>query len=130
MPGGEVFSSRTRGWCDAWAAPPAGHGLLGLRLRVCEAVRLGAGEGLRPAAEGLRRTCSASEAGLLTHVDAMVPTHSEYAVDVMPLTQVVIDSAAATAQPWRIPLPGGPSRGPSPMASRLASMSRRPVTTA
>lgn len=62
----------------------------------------------------------------------MVPTHGEYAVDVMPLTQVVIVSAAATAQPWRIPplpelpaplglfaspipraLPGGPSRGPA-----------------
>ncbi|WP_390899430.1 hypothetical protein [Streptomyces mirabilis] len=79
----------------------------------------------------------------------MVPIHGEYAVDVMPLTQVVIDSAAATTQPWRIPLlpelpaplglfgvtdPEGvtwrPVPGPSPTASRFASMSWRPVTTA
>ncbi|MFC1432501.1 alpha/beta fold hydrolase [Streptacidiphilus sp. N1-3] len=39
----------------------------------------------------------------LVYVDAMVPTHGENAIDVMPLTQSLIDSAAATAQPWRIP---------------------------
>ncbi|MDX3853997.1 alpha/beta fold hydrolase [Streptomyces sp. AK02-01A] len=39
----------------------------------------------------------------LVYIDAMVPTHGENAIDVMPLTQVLIDGAGATAQPWRIP---------------------------
>ncbi|MGW6007818.1 alpha/beta fold hydrolase [Streptomyces sp. NPDC055210] len=39
----------------------------------------------------------------LVYVDAMVPTHGENAIDVMPLTQVMIDGAADSAQPWRIP---------------------------
>ncbi|MFC1406349.1 MULTISPECIES: alpha/beta fold hydrolase [Streptacidiphilus] len=39
----------------------------------------------------------------LVYVDAMVPTHGENAIDVMPLTQGMIDGAAADAQPWRIP---------------------------
>ncbi|WP_413757238.1 alpha/beta fold hydrolase [Streptomyces sp. MMBL 11-3] len=39
----------------------------------------------------------------LVYVDAMVPVHGESAVDVMPLTQALIDGAAATAEPWRIP---------------------------
>jgi pimeloyl-ACP methyl ester carboxylesterase len=39
----------------------------------------------------------------LVYIDAMVPTHGENAIDVMPLTQVLIDGAAGTDQPWRIP---------------------------
>jgi pimeloyl-ACP methyl ester carboxylesterase len=39
----------------------------------------------------------------LVYLDAMVPTHGENAIDVLPLTQFLIDGAAATAQPWRIP---------------------------
>ncbi len=39
----------------------------------------------------------------LVYVDAMVPTDGENAVDVMPVTQYMIDAAAQTAQPWRIP---------------------------
>ncbi|MGW6739205.1 alpha/beta fold hydrolase [Streptomyces sp. NPDC055025] len=39
----------------------------------------------------------------LVYIDAMVPTHGENAIDVMPLTQVMIDGAAGSAQPWRIP---------------------------
>ncbi|MGC5561810.1 alpha/beta fold hydrolase [Streptomyces sp. FR-108] len=39
----------------------------------------------------------------LVYLDAMVPTHGENAIDVMPLTQVMIDGAAGNAQPWRIP---------------------------
>ncbi|WUH89665.1 alpha/beta hydrolase [Streptomyces sp. NBC_00433] len=39
----------------------------------------------------------------LLYLDAMVPTHGENAIDVMPLTQVMIDSAADNAEPWRIP---------------------------
>jgi pimeloyl-ACP methyl ester carboxylesterase len=39
----------------------------------------------------------------LVYVDAMVPTHGETAVDVMPVTQTMIDAAAGGAQPWRIP---------------------------
>ncbi|MFH8391285.1 alpha/beta fold hydrolase [Streptomyces sp. NPDC018036] len=39
----------------------------------------------------------------LVYIDAMVPTHGENAIDVMPITQVMIDGAAAGAQPWRIP---------------------------
>ncbi|MEW2572066.1 alpha/beta hydrolase [Streptomyces sp. NPDC047070] len=39
----------------------------------------------------------------LVYLDAMVPTHGENAIDVMPLTQALIDGAAGSAQPWRIP---------------------------
>lgn len=39
----------------------------------------------------------------LVYIDAMVPTHGENAIDAMPITQLLIDDAAATAQPWRIP---------------------------
>ncbi|MEW2166494.1 alpha/beta hydrolase [Streptomyces sp. NPDC007084] len=39
----------------------------------------------------------------LVYLDAMVPTHGENAIDVMPITQAMIDAAAATDQPWRIP---------------------------
>ncbi|MFJ4623913.1 alpha/beta fold hydrolase [Streptomyces sp. NPDC088812] len=39
----------------------------------------------------------------LVYLDAMVPTHGENAIDVMPLTQALIDGAAGTAEPWRIP---------------------------
>ncbi|WP_333770753.1 alpha/beta fold hydrolase [Streptomyces sp. IBSBF 2435] len=46
----------------------------------------------------------------LVYVDAMVPVHGENAIDVMPLTQALIDGAAATAEPWRIPpLPEHPA---------------------
>ncbi|MEU8379541.1 alpha/beta fold hydrolase [Streptosporangium sp. NPDC048865] len=41
----------------------------------------------------------------LVYVDAMVPAHGENAVDVMPVTQVMIDAAAGGAHPWRIPPP-------------------------
>ncbi|MET7980600.1 hypothetical protein ABZW44_48180 [Streptomyces mirabilis] len=59
----------------------------------------------------------------------MVPTHGEYAVDVMPLTQVVIDSAAATAQPWRIPLPGGPAPLAGVLIGLRAATLRLPADT-
>ncbi|MEU2728487.1 alpha/beta hydrolase [Streptomyces griseoviridis] len=39
----------------------------------------------------------------LVYIDAMVPTHGENAIDVMPLTRVMIDGAADSDQPWRIP---------------------------
>ncbi|WP_371483449.1 alpha/beta fold hydrolase [Kitasatospora sp. NBC_00315] len=39
----------------------------------------------------------------LVYLDAMVPTHGENAVDVMPVTQIMIDGAAGSAHPWRIP---------------------------
>ncbi|MET7683181.1 alpha/beta hydrolase [Streptomyces sp. NPDC005423] len=39
----------------------------------------------------------------LVYLDAMVPTHGENAIDVMPFTQALIDGAAESAQPWRIP---------------------------
>lgn len=41
----------------------------------------------------------------LVYVDAMVPTHGENAVDVLPVTQAMIDAAATAAEPWRIPPP-------------------------
>lgn len=41
--------------------------------------------------------------GQLVFLDAMVPADGETAVDVMPFTQTLIDAAATTAQPWRIP---------------------------
>jgi pimeloyl-ACP methyl ester carboxylesterase len=47
----------------------------------------------------------------LVYLDAMVPEHGESAIDVLPITRMLIDQAAATAEPWRIPplpeLPGG-----------------------
>ncbi|WP_344415794.1 alpha/beta fold hydrolase [Pseudonocardia ailaonensis] len=39
----------------------------------------------------------------LVFVDAMALIHGESALDVMPITQMMIDDAAATDQPWRIP---------------------------
>jgi pimeloyl-ACP methyl ester carboxylesterase len=48
----------------------------------------------------------------LVYIDAMVPTHGENAIDALPLTQLLIDGAAATAEPWRIPpLPEFPAPG-------------------
>jgi pimeloyl-ACP methyl ester carboxylesterase len=46
----------------------------------------------------------------LVYLDAMVPKDGESALDVMPLTQRLIDAAAATDAPWRIPpLPEQPA---------------------
>ncbi|MEU9395422.1 alpha/beta fold hydrolase [Streptomyces sp. NPDC048324] len=39
----------------------------------------------------------------LVYLDAMVPEHGETAVDVQPLTQSLIDLAAKSESPWRIP---------------------------
>ncbi|MBY8889156.1 alpha/beta fold hydrolase [Streptomyces sp. PTM05] len=39
----------------------------------------------------------------LVYLDAMVPEHGETAVDVQPVTQNLIDLAARTDTPWRIP---------------------------
>jgi pimeloyl-ACP methyl ester carboxylesterase len=39
----------------------------------------------------------------LVYLDAMVPEHGETAIDVIPMTQFLIDQAAGTATPWRIP---------------------------
>jgi pimeloyl-ACP methyl ester carboxylesterase len=39
----------------------------------------------------------------LVYLDAMVPVDGENAADVMPVTQVLIDLAAGSATPWRIP---------------------------
>ncbi|MEU3985324.1 alpha/beta hydrolase [Streptomyces sp. NPDC026672] len=39
----------------------------------------------------------------LVHVDAMVPADGETALDVMPLTRHLINGAAASDTPWRIP---------------------------
>lgn len=39
----------------------------------------------------------------LVYLDAMVPEHGESAVDVMPVTQQLIDLAARSDTPWRIP---------------------------
>jgi pimeloyl-ACP methyl ester carboxylesterase len=48
----------------------------------------------------------------LVYLDAMVPVDGENAGDVMPITQVLIDLAAKTAEPWRIPpLPELPPPG-------------------
>ncbi|MER7755456.1 alpha/beta hydrolase [Kitasatospora sp. NPDC097643] len=45
----------------------------------------------------------------LVYVDAMVPVDGESALDVMPLTRHLIEQAASTDTPWRIPpLPEGP----------------------
>lgn len=41
----------------------------------------------------------------LVYVDAMVPMHGENAIDVMPVTKMMIDGAAAGDEPWRIPPP-------------------------
>lgn len=39
----------------------------------------------------------------LVYVDGMVPEDGESAVDVMPVTQYMIDAAAGSDEPWRIP---------------------------
>jgi pimeloyl-ACP methyl ester carboxylesterase len=39
----------------------------------------------------------------LVYLDAMVPQDGESALDVMPVTQALIDQAATTDAPWRIP---------------------------
>ncbi|MFS8204206.1 alpha/beta hydrolase [Streptomyces sp. CWNU-52B] len=39
----------------------------------------------------------------LVYLDAMVPTDGESAIDVMPVTQFMIDLAAGSDSPWRIP---------------------------
>jgi pimeloyl-ACP methyl ester carboxylesterase len=39
----------------------------------------------------------------LVYLDAMVPEDGETAIDVMPVTQTLIDRAAASDAPWRIP---------------------------
>ncbi|QMU80269.1 alpha/beta hydrolase [Streptacidiphilus sp. PB12-B1b] len=39
----------------------------------------------------------------LVYLDAMVPEDGESALDVIPLTQTLIDQAAASGSPWRIP---------------------------
>ncbi|WP_305786740.1 alpha/beta fold hydrolase [Symbioplanes lichenis] len=39
----------------------------------------------------------------LVFLDAMVPVDGETATDVMPITRTLLDRAAATATPWRIP---------------------------
>ena len=46
----------------------------------------------------------------LVHLDAMVPTDGQTAIDVMPITQSLIDLAATSDAPWRVPpLPENPS---------------------
>jgi pimeloyl-ACP methyl ester carboxylesterase len=46
----------------------------------------------------------------LVYLDAMVPADGESAVDVMPITRVLIDAAAGSGAPWRIPpLPEQPA---------------------
>ncbi|WP_045743598.1 alpha/beta fold hydrolase [Actinoplanes rectilineatus] len=48
----------------------------------------------------------------LVFLDAMVPVHGETAADVMPITKALIDAAAGTREPWRIPpLPEMPGHG-------------------
>jgi pimeloyl-ACP methyl ester carboxylesterase len=48
----------------------------------------------------------------LVYVDAMIPADGENAIDVVPMTQVLIDQAARTGTPWRIPpLPEMPPAG-------------------
>ncbi|WP_328498054.1 alpha/beta hydrolase [Streptomyces sp. NBC_00414] len=48
----------------------------------------------------------------LVYLDAMVPTDGETVVDVMPVTQFLIDLAAGSDTPWRIPpMPETPSPG-------------------
>ncbi|RBM21179.1 alpha/beta fold hydrolase [Streptomyces sp. PT12] len=45
----------------------------------------------------------------LVYVDAMVPADGETVLDVIPMTQRLIDAAAASGAPWRIPpMPEGP----------------------
>ncbi|WP_399894931.1 alpha/beta fold hydrolase [Streptomyces sp. BBFR51] len=46
----------------------------------------------------------------LVHVDAMVPDDGETVLDVMPATRHLLDLAAASADPWRVPpLPERPA---------------------
>lgn len=48
----------------------------------------------------------------LVHLDAMVPEDGERATDILPVTQVLIDLAARSDTPWRIPpLPELPPPG-------------------
>lgn len=48
--------------------------------------------------------------GHLVYLDAMVPVDGETAVDVMPITGMLIEQAAASGSPWRIPpLPERPA---------------------
>lgn len=48
----------------------------------------------------------------LVYLDAMVPKDGQSALDVMPMTQRLIDAAAASDAPWRIPpLPEQPAPG-------------------
>ncbi|MEV7628776.1 alpha/beta hydrolase [Actinoplanes sp. NPDC089786] len=41
--------------------------------------------------------------GHLVYLDAMVPADGETATDVMPITRVLLDQAAASEAPWRVP---------------------------
>jgi pimeloyl-ACP methyl ester carboxylesterase len=41
--------------------------------------------------------------GHLVHLDAMVPTHGETAIDVMPVTAGMIELAEKSDTPWRVP---------------------------
>ncbi|MDR7275423.1 alpha/beta fold hydrolase [Catenuloplanes atrovinosus] len=41
--------------------------------------------------------------GHLVYLDAMVPVDGETAVDVMPITKTLLDAAAASDEPWRVP---------------------------
>ncbi|MDP9794939.1 pimeloyl-ACP methyl ester carboxylesterase [Catenuloplanes nepalensis] len=41
--------------------------------------------------------------GHLVYLDAMVPADGETAVDVMPITATLIEAAAASGTPWRVP---------------------------
>ncbi|MBQ1000047.1 alpha/beta hydrolase [Streptomyces sp. RK62] len=71
----------------------------------------------------------------LVYLDAMVPEHGESAVDVQPITQQLIDLAAASDTPWRIPpLPELPPpfglfgvTDPSDVAWLRATLSDHPV---
>ncbi|MFF1920816.1 alpha/beta fold hydrolase [Streptomyces sp. NPDC058221] len=71
----------------------------------------------------------------LVYLDAMVPAHGETAVDAQPITQVLIDNAAKTDAPWRIPpLPEMPPPGglfgvtdPADVAWLRATLSDQPV---
>ncbi|MFD0025685.1 alpha/beta fold hydrolase [Streptomyces sp. NPDC058382] len=71
----------------------------------------------------------------LVYLDAMVPEHGETAVDAQPITQVMIDDAAKSDTPWRIPpLPEFPApvglfgvTDPADVARLRAMLSDQPV---
>lgn len=71
----------------------------------------------------------------LVYLDAMVPEHGETAVDVQPVTQSLIDLAAASGTGWRIPpLPELPPpfglfgvTDPADVARLRATLSDQPV---